>query len=385
MDEKEIEKMWAGIVKDYIKKKEIAPTKIIPIELIPPKEIVKKLDEYVVGQEKAKIDIAIAVWNRLLAANNRQLARNDKDYYFEKSNILLLGNTGCGKTLLVKSLAKILPLPISIQDATAFTSAGYVGKDIEQCLVELIISAARVVTKKAPDIKDKAKEDLVRRTAEHGIIYVDEADKIRTAATEHKDVNGRSVQEGFLKLIEGTEIKVKSDHYRGMLNTKDILFIFGGSFPDLDKIILKRYNVGQIGFISGSDNIDKDKILSYAKVEDFITYGMIPELLGRLPVITTLDNLDKDKIRRIFIEPKNCILSQIQNEFKSYGVNIDFNSESIDYIVDRAVTSKLGARGLKGICQELLRHLYYVIPSASIRSFTITREVLIDMQEDLDE
>lgn len=379
--------MWESIVHEY-NSKQLSygpPDDSIKIDLLTPQQIVAELDKTVIGQEKAKQLIAIAVWNRLLAINNKNMERDDEEYFFEKNNIMLMGGTGCGKTHMVKALSQAVSLPVTIQDATSFTSAGYVGRDIDQSIDDLVTSAEEMVNKNydISTMTSSKRKKLIKELTEYGIVYIDEADKVRAAASSGKDVNGRSVQEAFLKLIEGTELKVSSAMYRGVINTSNMLFIFGGAFGDMDKIISARTNAKTIGFNATlPTKEDKSNLLEKAGIEDFTKFGMIPELMGRLSTIAVLKELDREMISRIFTEPRRSIMSQVINEFKSYGVDASFSDDAINHIVDKTMKIKLGARGLKSVCQEVLRPLFFYLPSNPVEgSLIITKEMLLDIEE----
>lgn len=356
-----------------------------PVELKTPKMIVQELDKTVIGQNKAKELVAIAAFNRLLSMSNRQVGRDEKDYYFEKNNILLIGNTGCGKTHLIKALANAVSLPVTIQDATSFTSAGYVGRDVDQCIDELFENAAKIIEKQydTSTMTNSTRKELVKKVAEYGIVYVDEADKIRASDGSGKDVNGRSVQEAFLKMVEGTEVKVRTYSYCGNVDTSNMLFIFGGAFSGLDKLIGQRTNAKSIGF-SGSMPTAEDKanILEKVNIGDFTMYGMIPELMGRLPTVAILKELNREMIFQIFTQPDRCIMSQVINEFKSYGIEVQFTEDAINHIVDKTMEIKLGARGLRSTCQQLLRPLFFHLPSNLIDTpLIITKEMITNFEE----
>jgi len=380
---------WATIIQEYENNYgsgEGPPGEdVFEVELMTPKQIVEELNRTVIGQDKAKELVAIAAWNRLLSMKNKELERDD-DYYFEKNNILLVGNTGCGKTHLIKALAEAVSLPVTIQDATGFTSAGYVGRDVDECIIDLFENARTLVEKNYDTLYMSRydKSDLIKKIAEYGIIYVDEADKIRTSNSNGKDVNGRSVQEAFLKLVEGTECTIKSVTYCGTVDTSNMLFIFGGAFSGLDQIISKRLDGKSIGFSAPLlSKAEKSNLLNKASISDFTANGMIPELMGRLPIIAVLKNLDRDMIYKIFTLPERCIMSQVVNEFKSYGVEAYFTEDAVNHIVDQALELKLGARGLKSVCQQSLRPLLFHLPSNELdRPLMITKKLLLTIGED---
>ncbi len=396
MDKKLSDKdMWEAITQTYLVtcNQEATPSKRkgdikINVDLKTPKLIVEELDKTVIGQTKAKQLVAIAAWNRLLSMNNRELGRDEEEYYFEKNNILLIGNTGCGKTHLIKALADAVSLPVTIQDATSFTSAGYVGRDVDTCVENLVKSAEEVVKKNynISDMTSEQKSKLTKRIAEFGIIYIDEVDKVRCSNGSGKDVNGRSVQEGFLKMIEGTEVTLRNYSSIGTIDTSNMLFIFGGAFSDLDKVIGQRLNANSVGFSAPMPTEeDKTNILERVNVTDFTMYGMIPELMGRLPTVAILKDLDRSMIYKIFTQPERCIMCQVINEFKSYGIEAAFTEEAIEYIVDKTLEVKLGARGLRSTCQQILRPLFFHLPSNIIDGPLVISKEMIDKfsEEDL--
>lgn len=355
--------------------------KELKIDLITPKKIVKELDETVIGQSEAKQLIAIAAFNRLLSMNNEYLKRKDCDYFFEKNNIMLIGNTGCGKTHLIKALSEVVQLPVTIQDATSFTSAGYVGRDVDQCLDSLYDAATKVFEEKYKTnaLTYADRDEMITKICEYGIIYIDEADKIRTNTGLGKDVNGRSVQEAFLKLLEGEKVKLK----KGLvIDTKNILFIFGGAFSDLPKIVERRKDSSGIGFNAKvKDTGKKSNILKQATVADFTEFGIIPELIGRLPTVAVLNELTDDMVYRIFTEPRYSIMSQVINEFKSYGANVSFTKDAIQCLVKEALEMKIGARGLKAVCQKALRPLFYYLPdNPSKKEIIISKKLLNEIK-----
>lgn len=358
----------------------------LQIELMTPREIVAELDKLIIGQTVAKQKLATAMFNRIVSILN-DLADKDKDeYYFEKNNVLLIGDTGTGKTALVKALAETVNLPVTIEDTTAYTAAGYVGKDINRCIAGLFDKADDIINKNynLDAIGRRDKPEIIRQLVEHGIVYMDEADKVRAAINTggQKDVGGRSVQEAVLRMVEGTELTVNNKHYVGKIDTTNILFIFGGAFSGLDKIIETRVDAKQIGFVQASTAVDKEVILSLVNPADLTLFGMIPELLGRLPTVAVLEKLTPEIMYRIFSEPKHSIMSQIINEFKSYGVELSFSGCAIQYIVDEAVKLKLGARGLRSTALNMLRPLQFHAPSMQLdKHIVLTAEVLKNINE----
>ena len=349
------------------KKKEGEPKKpIIDIKDIPaPHKIKAQLDEYVVGQEHAKKAMAVAVYNHY----KRVATDTMDDIEIEKSNMLMIGPTGSGKTYLVKTLAKLLDVPLAITDATSLTEAGYIGDDIESVVSKLLAAADNDVEK-----------------AEQGIIFIDEIDKIaKKKNTSQRDVSGESVQQGMLKLLEGSEVEVPvgANSKNAMvplttINTKNILFICGGAFPDLENIIKERLNKqSSMGFIADlKDKYDKEKnLLSKVTVEDLRNFGMIPEFIGRLPIIFTLQGLDEDMLVKILQEPKNAILKQYQKLLALDEVKLDFTDEALHSIAAKAMKKDTGARALRSIIEEFMLDIMYEIPKDdNIGIVTITKE-----------
>ncbi len=349
------------------KKKEGEPKKpIIDIKDIPaPHKIKAQLDEYVVGQEHAKKAMAVAVYNHY----KRVATDTMDDIEIEKSNMLMIGPTGSGKTYLVKTLAKLLDVPLAITDATSLTEAGYIGDDIESVVSKLLAAADNDVEK-----------------AEQGIIFIDEIDKIaKKKNTSQRDVSGESVQQGMLKLLEGSEVEVPvgANSKNAMvplttINTKNILFICGGAFPDLENIIKERLNKqSSMGFIADlKDKYDKEKnLLSKVAVEDLRNFGMIPEFIGRLPIIFTLQGLDEDMLVKILREPRNAILKQYQKLLALDEVKLDFTDDALHAIAAKAMKKDTGARALRSIIEEFMLDIMYEIPKDdNIGIVTITKE-----------
>lgn len=347
------------------KKKEEKVKPVFDINNIPaPHKIKGTLDEYVVGQEKAKKMISVAVYNHY-----KRVATNTMDEIeIEKSNILMLGPTGCGKTYLVKTLARLLDVPLAIADATSLTEAGYIGDDIESVVSKLLAAAGNDTEK-----------------AESGIIFIDEIDKIaKKQNTNSRDVSGESVQQGMLKLLEGAEIEVPvgANSKNAMVplttvNTKNILFICGGAFPGLEEIIKQRLSKQSgIGFNADlKDRFDKEKnILHKVTVEDIKKFGMIPEFVGRLPIICSLDGLSKDALVQILTEPKNAILKQYQKLLELDEVKLEFEDDALEAIAERALKRDTGARALRAIIEEFMMDIMYEIPKdENIGTVTITR------------
>ncbi len=348
------------------KEKKQAP--VLDIHSIPaPHKIKASLDEYVVGQEHAKKVISVAVYNHY----KRVMADTTDDIEIEKTNMLMIGPTGCGKTYLIKTIARLLDVPLAITDATTLTEAGYIGDDIESVVSKLLAAADNDVEK-----------------AEHGIIFIDEIDKIaKKKNTNQRDVSGESVQQGMLKLLEGAEIEVPvgASSKNAMVpmttvNTKDILFICGGAFPELENIIKERLNKeASIGFKADlKDKYDEEEnLLSQVTVDDIRKFGMIPEFLGRLPVVFTLEALTEDMLVRILTEPKNAILKQYQKLLAMDEVKLEFEDDALSMIARKAKEKKVGARALRAIIEEFMLDIMYEIPKDdTIGTVTITADYI---------
>ena len=344
-------------------------------ELPNPEQIKAILDEYVIGQETAKKTLSVAVYNHYKRINNEEEAN---DVEIQKSNVLLLGPTGSGKTLLAQTLAKILNVPFSIADATTLTEAGYVGEDVENILLKLIQAA-----------------DYDIELAERGIVYIDEIDKI-TRKSENpsitRDVSGEGVQQALLKIIEGTVASVppqggrKHPHQELLqINTSNILFICGGAFEGLDNIIKERVGKKGIGFsakIESKKEIDKYKIYEELLPQDLLRFGLIPEFVGRLPIVTTLRELDKDALIKILTEPKNALIKQYKRLLEIDDVELEFEDEAIGAIVDKAIERNTGARGLRSIIEEVMRDVMFDIPSnPKIEKCAITKGTVLEGKE----
>ncbi|MCT4639592.1 MAG: ATP-dependent Clp protease ATP-binding subunit ClpX [Bacteroidales bacterium] len=336
------------------------------VDIKKPVEIKSFLDEYIIGQDEAKKYLSVAVYNHY-----KRIQNQDKtgDVEIEKSNIVLVGETGTGKTLLARTIAKLLHVPFTIVDATVLTEAGYVGEDIESLLTRLLQAA-----------------DYNVEAAERGIVFIDEIDKIARKGDNPsitRDVSGEGVQQGLLKLLEGSVVNVPPqggrkhpDQKMIPVNTKNILFIAGGAFDGIDRKIGQRLNTKAVGYSASkeSDAVDRNNLLQYIAPQDLKSFGLIPEIIGRLPVLTYLNPLNRDVLRMILTEPKNSIIKQYTKLFELDDIELKFDNDVLDYIVDKAVEFKLGARGLRSICEAIMMDAMFDLPSKDDKEFVVTIE-----------
>lgn len=335
-------------------------------EVPKPMDIKAYLDEYIIGQDEAKRSLAVAVYNHY---KRLQQPEDETGVEIEKSNIIMVGSTGTGKTLLARTIAKLLDVPFTIVDATVFTEAGYVGEDVESILSRLLQVA-----------------DYDVAETERGIVFIDEIDKIARKSDNPsitRDVSGEGVQQGLLKLLEGTVVNVPPkggrkhpDQNYTQVDTKNILFICGGAFDGIETKIARRLNTHVVGFnsIQNTAKIDKNDLMKYVLPQDLKAFGLIPEIIGRLPVLTYLKPLDREALRKILVEPKNSIVKQFTKLFEMDGIKLTFTDGALDYIVDKAVEYKLGARGLRSIVESVVNEAMFELPSKDVQELEVTRD-----------
>jgi len=364
------------VEEEFKEKKAKSKFDINSVKLKKPREIKKFLDQYIIGQDQAKKVLSVAVYNHYKRLSVPE--KSDDEVEIDKSNIILVGETGTGKTLLAKTIAKMLQVPFTIVDATVLTEAGYVGEDIESLLTRLLQAA-----------------DFDVEAAEQGIVFIDEIDKIARKGDNPsitRDVSGEGVQQGLLKLLEGAVVSVPPKGGRKHpeqnlipVNTKNILFIAGGAFDGIEKKIARRLNTQVVGFDKkATEKIDKENFLQYIAPQDLKSFGLIPEIIGRLPVLSHLNPLDRDVLRLILTEPKNSIIKQYTKLFEIDGIKLKFEKKVFEYIVDKAVEYKIGARGLRSICESIMTDAMFDLPSENIKEFRVTLKYAKEKIENTD-